>query len=127
MKHHVSIALRIAITTHVAEILREAGPKVMFCKSVTLKSHTVTFAQGKHISEIAKPTKVHPGKLGIYLEVLYDIVHQHCDQHVFSAFSLRITYSRRCPRMYLLITVCHLHWTQENRLKSYWQGLLWVE
>jgi hypothetical protein len=31
MKYHVSTALRIAISTHVAEILRDAGPEVMFC------------------------------------------------------------------------------------------------
>ncbi|KAI0278946.1 S-adenosyl-L-methionine-dependent methyltransferase, partial [Russula aff. rugulosa BPL654] len=51
-KHQVSIALRTAIVTHVAEILRDAGPK------------------GKHISKIAKPTKVHPGKLARLLRLL---------------------------------------------------------
>ena len=43
-KHHVSSALRTAIVTHVAEILRDAGPKVMFCKFITLKSHNIAFA-----------------------------------------------------------------------------------
>jgi hypothetical protein len=32
-KYHVSIALRTAIVTHVAEILRYAGPKVIFSSS----------------------------------------------------------------------------------------------
>lgn len=67
-KYHISIALRTAIITHVAEILRDAGPKVVFCEFKTLKLHTIAFAQGKHISEIVKPTKVHPGKLGMYWE-----------------------------------------------------------
>ncbi|KAI0278948.1 S-adenosyl-L-methionine-dependent methyltransferase [Russula aff. rugulosa BPL654] len=48
----ISIALRTAIVTHVSEILRDAGPK------------------GKHISKIAKPTKVHPGKLARLLRLL---------------------------------------------------------
>ncbi|KAH9993364.1 S-adenosyl-L-methionine-dependent methyltransferase [Russula vinacea] len=49
---HLSTALRTAITVHVAEILRDAGPK------------------GKHVSEIAKPTKVHHGKLARILRLL---------------------------------------------------------
>ena len=79
-KYLVSTALRTAIMTHVAEILRDAGPKVRFYKFMTLRSHTITFVKGKHTSEIAKPTKVHSGKLGMYWEELYDIVHQYdCD------------------------------------------------
>ncbi|KAI0265261.1 S-adenosyl-L-methionine-dependent methyltransferase [Russula aff. rugulosa BPL654] len=52
MQLHLSSALRTAISMHVAEILRDAGPK------------------GKHVSEIAKPTKVHPGKLARILRLL---------------------------------------------------------
>ncbi|KAF8498100.1 S-adenosyl-L-methionine-dependent methyltransferase [Russula emetica] len=52
LQYHASTALQTAIITHVAEILRDAGPK------------------GKHISEIAKPTNVHPGKLARVLRVL---------------------------------------------------------
>ncbi|KAI0293874.1 S-adenosyl-L-methionine-dependent methyltransferase [Multifurca ochricompacta] len=52
MQFHVSTAMRTAISTHVAEILRDAGP------------------EGKHASEIAKPTKVHPGKLARTLRLL---------------------------------------------------------
>jgi hypothetical protein len=33
LKFHVSTALRTAISMHVAEILRDAGPKVMLCES----------------------------------------------------------------------------------------------
>ncbi|KAH9993365.1 O-methyltransferase [Russula vinacea] len=49
---HLSTAVRTAISTHVAEILRDAGPK------------------GKHVSEIAKPTGVHHGKLARILRLL---------------------------------------------------------
>ncbi|KAF8498105.1 S-adenosyl-L-methionine-dependent methyltransferase [Russula emetica] len=49
---HVSAAMRTALRTHVAEILKDAGPK------------------GKHVSEIAQPTKVHPGKLARVLRLL---------------------------------------------------------
>jgi hypothetical protein len=52
MQFQVSTALRTAINTHAPEILRDAGPK------------------GKHVSEIAKPTKVHPGKLARVLRLL---------------------------------------------------------
>jgi len=52
LQFHVCSAIRAAITTHVAEILRDAGPK------------------GKHIAEIAKPTKVHPRKLAHVLRLL---------------------------------------------------------
>ncbi|KAH9994291.1 S-adenosyl-L-methionine-dependent methyltransferase [Russula vinacea] len=49
---HVSTAMGTAISTHVAEILRDAGPK------------------GKHVLEIAQPTKVHPVKLARVLRLL---------------------------------------------------------
>ncbi|KAF8467041.1 S-adenosyl-L-methionine-dependent methyltransferase [Russula ochroleuca] len=49
---HVSTAMRTAISTHVAEILRDAGPK------------------GKQVLEIAQPTKVHPGRLARVLRLL---------------------------------------------------------
>ncbi|KAI0245830.1 S-adenosyl-L-methionine-dependent methyltransferase [Lactifluus subvellereus] len=52
MQFHVSTALRTAMTIHVAEILRDAGP------------------QGKHVRDIAKPTNVHPGKLARILRSL---------------------------------------------------------
>ena len=48
-KHHVSTALRTAIVTHVAEILRDAGPKVLFRKFITLLSHTIAFVGKTHI------------------------------------------------------------------------------
>ncbi|KAH9971123.1 S-adenosyl-L-methionine-dependent methyltransferase [Lactifluus volemus] len=52
LQFHVSTALRTALVTHVAEILRDAGP------------------QGKHVREIAKPTNVNPGKLARVLRCL---------------------------------------------------------
>ncbi|KAH8987939.1 O-methyltransferase [Lactarius hatsudake] len=52
MQFHVSTAIRIAVSTHVAEILRNAGPK------------------GLHAWEIAKPTGVHPAKLARALRLL---------------------------------------------------------
>ena len=64
--------MRTAVSTHVAEILRDAGPKVVLCL-LTLKLHTTSVAQGKHVSEIAKPTKVHPGKLGRYQKIFYTV------------------------------------------------------
>ena len=63
-KFHVSTAIRIAVSTHVAEILRDAGPEVAFRYFVFLRA-PVDFmvAQGLHAREIAKPTGVHPAKL----------------------------------------------------------------
>ncbi|KAH8978094.1 S-adenosyl-L-methionine-dependent methyltransferase [Lactarius hatsudake] len=52
IKFHVSTAMRTAVSTHVAEILRDAGPK------------------GLHAWEIAKPTGVHPAKLSRVLRLL---------------------------------------------------------
>lgn len=52
MQFHVSTAIRTAVSTHVAEILRDAGP------------------EGLHAREIAKPTGVHPAKLSRVLRLL---------------------------------------------------------
>ncbi|KAH9012303.1 S-adenosyl-L-methionine-dependent methyltransferase [Lactarius hengduanensis] len=52
IKFHVSTAMRTAVSTHVAEILRDAGP------------------EGLHAWEIAKPTSVHPAKLSRVLRLL---------------------------------------------------------
>lgn len=67
IKFHVSTAIRIAVSTHVAEILRDAGPEVAFRYFVVLRV-PVDFmaAQGLHAREIAKPTGVHPAKLCKY-------------------------------------------------------------
>jgi len=48
MQFHVFTAIRIAVSTHVAETLRDAGP------------------EGLHAWEIAKPTGVHPAKFAVY-------------------------------------------------------------
>jgi hypothetical protein len=42
LKFHVSTAVRTAISTHVAEILRDAGPKVILYRIITLKLHTTS-------------------------------------------------------------------------------------
>jgi hypothetical protein len=42
MKFHVSTAMRTAVSTHVAEILRDVGPKVMSYVSIHLQ-HGPTF------------------------------------------------------------------------------------
>jgi hypothetical protein len=52
LQFHVSTAMRTAVSTHVAEILRDAGPK------------------GFHARDIAKPTGVHPAKLARVLRLL---------------------------------------------------------
>jgi len=52
MQFHVSTAIRTAVSTHVAEILRDAG------------------SEGLHAREIAKPTGVHPAKLSRVLRLL---------------------------------------------------------
>ncbi|KAI9441018.1 S-adenosyl-L-methionine-dependent methyltransferase [Lactarius indigo] len=52
MQYHVSTAMRVAVSTHVAEILRDAGSK------------------GLHAWEIATPTGVHPSKLARILRLL---------------------------------------------------------
>ncbi|KAH9054234.1 O-methyltransferase [Lactarius vividus] len=62
IKFHVSTAIRIAVSTHVAEILRNAGP------------------EGLHAWEIAKPTGVHPAKLARTLRLL-------ATNHIFNEVS----------------------------------------
>ncbi|KAJ7872023.1 S-adenosyl-L-methionine-dependent methyltransferase [Mycena leptocephala] len=52
LQFHVSTAIRIAIITHTAEILRDGG------------------MQGKHVEEIAKPTNIDPAKLARVLRLL---------------------------------------------------------
>jgi len=64
MQYHLSSAMRTVITVHVAEILRDAGAKVMLCSVIDSKLRPTFVVQGKHVSEIAKPTKVNHGKLG---------------------------------------------------------------
>jgi hypothetical protein len=66
-KYHVSTAMRTAISMHVAEILRDAGPKVNTIPNHNSEAAPDSVLQGKHVAEIAQPTKVHPGKLGRYL------------------------------------------------------------
>ena len=70
IKLYVTAAMRTAVSTHVAEILRDAGVKVTpHILSGTLNltgSPDVMFPQGLHVREIARPTGVHPGKLGLY-------------------------------------------------------------
>ncbi|KAH8978096.1 O-methyltransferase [Lactarius hatsudake] len=63
MQFHVSTAMRTAVSTHVAEILRDAGPK------------------GLHACEIAKPTGVHPAKLSRVLRLLANKSHLHRRSH----------------------------------------------
>jgi len=52
MQFHVSTAIHTAVSTHVAEVLRDAGP------------------EGLHAREISKPTGVHPVKLSRTLRLL---------------------------------------------------------
>ena len=58
-------ALDVVITAHVAEFLREAGPKV---RSFTLLNRRgdVTMNQGAHVKDIARVSNVDPSKLGQY-------------------------------------------------------------
>jgi hypothetical protein len=65
-KFHLCTAMRTAISMHVAEILRDAGPKVMLCSIIDSKLYPTFVVQGKHVAEIAKPVKVNHGKLGRY-------------------------------------------------------------
>jgi hypothetical protein len=65
-KFHVSTATRTAISMHVAEILRDSGPKVMLCPTIDSRLYPTLVIQGKHVAEIAKPTKANPEKLGRY-------------------------------------------------------------
>ena len=65
-KLHVAAALRTAVSTHVAEILRDAGVKVAPDILSDTAQPDVMIPQGLHVREIAKPTGVHPGKLGMF-------------------------------------------------------------
>jgi hypothetical protein len=65
-KFHICTAMRTVISMHVAEILRDAGPKVMLCPTIDSKLYPTFVVQGKHVAEIVKPTKANPGKLGRY-------------------------------------------------------------
>ena len=58
---------------HVAEILQDAGPKVMLCPTIDSKLYPTFVVQGKHVAEIAKPTKANSAKLGRYEEEYYTI------------------------------------------------------
>ena len=61
------------ISMHVAEILRDAGPKVMLCLTIDSKLYPTFVVQGKHVAEIAKPTRASHGKLGKYEGNYYTI------------------------------------------------------
>ena len=56
---------------HVAEILRDASPKVMLCPTIDSELFPTFVIQGKHVAEIAKPTKADHGKLGMYEGEIY--------------------------------------------------------
>ncbi|KAJ7473016.1 S-adenosyl-L-methionine-dependent methyltransferase [Mycena galericulata] len=71
---HVSTALRIATTTHTAEILRESG------------------TQGKHVKDIAGPTGVDPAKLARILRLL-------ATNHVFTEVSPDVFANNRLSSM----------------------------
>jgi len=73
-KYHVSTAIRTAVSTHVAEILRDAGPEVTLDPSVKFLVPFDVSLQGKHACEIAKPTNVDPGKLGTYLSERFEML-----------------------------------------------------
>ncbi|KAF8489526.1 S-adenosyl-L-methionine-dependent methyltransferase [Russula emetica] len=62
LQFHICTAMRTVISMHVAEILRDAGPK------------------GKHVAEIVKPTKANPGKLARLLRLL-------ATNHIFTEVS----------------------------------------
>ncbi|KAH9054229.1 O-methyltransferase [Lactarius vividus] len=64
MQFHVSTAMRTAVSTHVAEILRDCGPRALQFRP------DFTSSQGLHAWEIAKPTGVHPAKLSRVLRLL---------------------------------------------------------
>ncbi|KAJ7028950.1 S-adenosyl-L-methionine-dependent methyltransferase [Mycena alexandri] len=74
LQFHVSTALRIAIITHTAEILREAGMK------------------GKHVKDIARPTNIDPAKLARVLRLL-------ATNHVFIEVSPDVFASNRMSSM----------------------------
>jgi hypothetical protein len=51
---------------HVAESLRDAGPKVTLYPTIDSKLYPTFIVQGKHVVELAKPTKSDHKKLGKY-------------------------------------------------------------
>ncbi|KAJ7699671.1 O-methyltransferase [Mycena rosella] len=75
LQFHVPTALRIAIITHTAEILRDAGP------------------QGKHVKDIAKPTNIDPAKLARVLRLL-------ATNHVFVEVAPDVFASNRLSSMF---------------------------
>ncbi|KAH9167779.1 S-adenosyl-L-methionine-dependent methyltransferase [Lactarius sanguifluus] len=72
MQFHVSTAIRTAVSTHAAEVLRDAGP------------------EGLHAWEIAKPTGVHPAKLSRVLRLL-------ATNHIFIEVSPDVFANNRLP------------------------------
>jgi hypothetical protein len=58
---------------HVAEILRDTGPKVTLYPTIDLKLYPTFLVQGMHVAEIAKPTKANHGKLGACEKEYYTI------------------------------------------------------
>ncbi|KAJ7512284.1 S-adenosyl-L-methionine-dependent methyltransferase [Mycena galericulata] len=71
---HVSTALRIAIITHTAEIIRDAG------------------IQGKHVKDISRPTNIDPAKLARVLRLL-------ATNHVFIEVSPDVFANNRLSSM----------------------------
>jgi hypothetical protein len=85
IQFHVSTAIRIAVSTHVAEILRGVGPKVSSDIMKVESSPDFMITQGLHAREIAKPMGLHPTKLGMYRNRIQSI-----PTHVSSARALRL-------------------------------------
>jgi hypothetical protein len=69
IQFHVSTAIRIAVSTHVAEILRGVGPEVASDIMKVESSPDFMITQGLHAWEIAKPMGVHTAKLGMYRRI----------------------------------------------------------
>ncbi|KAJ7888469.1 S-adenosyl-L-methionine-dependent methyltransferase [Mycena leptocephala] len=66
---NLSTAIRIALITHTAEILRDAGMEVRIqCSSKICSSDDTT--QGMHVKDIARPTNIDPAKLARVLRLL---------------------------------------------------------
>ncbi|KAJ7512273.1 S-adenosyl-L-methionine-dependent methyltransferase [Mycena galericulata] len=74
LQFHVSTALRIAIITHTAEIIRDSG------------------IQGKHVKDIARPTNIDPAKLARVLRLL-------ATNHVFTEVSPDVFANNRLSSM----------------------------
>jgi hypothetical protein len=72
LKFHLSTAVRTAISTHVAEILRDAGQEVMLYPIVNFEATSDLCRTGKTCFGNCQATGVHHGKLGRYHgELLY--------------------------------------------------------